>query len=824
MLCLVCLLTLNPAVFTHLKNQTVMNLRYFISIIALIAAVQNSVAQIILSGNIKDTLNQENLIGVSVYISELKMGVRTDEKGNYAFSPINKGIYHLEISLVGYKSQIERIVINQDMTLNVALNASVAELNEVVVTAVTRATELKRSPIIIKTLDRNTLNQNSATNLIDGLKNVAGINQITTGAAISKPIIRGLGYNRVISLYNGIRQEGQQWGDEHGIEIDEYAVDKIEIVKGPGSLMYGSDGIAGVINFISPKAPNLGEVKTQFLSNYQTNNNALGYSLSNAGNKNGLQWAGRLSQKVAGNYQNSYDGKVYNSGYKELNGNLFLGVNKKWGHSHWQINSFNNTLNLVEGERDSTGKFVFLTPDGNEKTANMDDLSGYKTGFPHQKVNHLSVSSNNYFIVNQGTINLDLGFQNNQRREFGDATNPNDVALYFDLNTFNYNMRYNFGAQNGWETSVGVGGMYQNNTNRGLEFLIPAYNLMDVGAFVFAQKTFNEKLILAGGLRFDNRKMNSKALMLDSSGVPTTNTNPLTEIKFDPIDQNYNGISGSIGLSYLMDKTSTLKFNVSRGFRAPNISELASNGRHEGTFRYEIGTPNLKPETSHQIDLAYFKNAEHLTFEFTPFVNFISNYIFTEKLTDVNGNEIIKDPSDPAPAYQFRQGKATLWGGEIYTDFHPHPLDWLHIENALSWVQATQSNQSDSTKYLPFIPAPKYRGELKAEFKKWGKNISNGYIKFAVDYYFKQSNFYSAYNTETATPAYALMSIGVGANLKAFGKKDFASLFINAENLADVSYQSHLSRLKYAPENVATGRMGVFNMGRNVSVKLILNL
>jgi iron complex outermembrane recepter protein len=820
----VCLLTLNPDVFIHLKNQTVMNLKYLVSIISFIGMAKNGNAQFTIMGNVKDNSTQENLSGVSVYISDLKTGVTTDDKGNYKINSPKKGTYHLEIGLVGYKSKIERIFINRDTTVNLALNASVAELNEVVVTAVTRATELKRSPIIIKTLDKNTLNQNSATNLIDGLKNVAGINQITTGAAISKPIIRGLGYNRVISLYNGIRQEGQQWGDEHGIEIDEFAVDKIEIVKGPGSLMYGSDGIAGVINFISPKAPNLGEVKTQFLSNYQTNNNAFGHSLSNAGNKNGFQWSGRLSHKIAGNYQNSYDGKVYNSGYKEYDGNLFLGINKKWGHSHWQINSFNNTLNLVEGERDSTGKFVFLSPDGNEKTANVDDLGGYKTGFPHQKVNHLSVSSNNYFILNNGTINVNLGFQNNQRREFGDAVKPNDVALHFDLNTFNYNLRYNLAAQNGWETSVGLGGMYQDNTNRGLEFLIPAYNLMDAGAFIFTQKTFNEKLILAGGLRFDNRKMNSKALILDSLGAPTTNTNPLTEIKFDPIDQNYNGISGSVGLSYLMDKTSTLKFNMSRGFRAPNISELASNGRHEGTFRYEIGTPNLKSETSHQIDLAYFKNAEHLTFEFTPFVNFISNYIFTEKLTDANGNEIIKDPSDPAPAYQFTQGNATLWGGEIYTDFHPHPLDWLHIENALSFVQATQSNQSDSTKYLPFIPAPKYRGELKAEFKKWGKNISNGYIKFAVDYYFKQNNFYSAYNTETATPAYTLLSVGVGANIKAFGKKDFASLFINAENLADVSYQSHLSRLKYAPENVATGRMGVFNMGRNVSVKLIVNL
>jgi iron complex outermembrane recepter protein len=801
-----------------------MNFKYFMSIVALVVATQKGVAQLIIKGHIKDNLTQENLSNVSIYISELKIGMTTDEGGNYTFSPINKGVYHLEISLVGYKSKIERLIINKDTTINIGLNASVAELNEVVVTAVTRATELKRSPIIIKTLDRNALNQNSATNLIDGLKNMAGINQITTGAAISKPIIRGLGYNRVITLYNGIRQEGQQWGDEHGVEIDEYAVDKIEIVKGPGSLIYGSDGIAGVINFISPKTPNLGQIKTQFSSNYQTNNNTIGYSLSNAGNKNGFQWLGRLTNKFAGNYQNSYDGKVYNSGYKEYDGSLFLGLNKKWGHTHWQVNSFNNTLNLAEGERDSTGKFIFLTPDGNEKTANDTDLSGYNTGFPHQKVNHLSVSANNYFILNKGTINVDLGFQNNQRREFGDATKPNDVALFFDLNTFNYNMRYNFEAQNGWETSIGLGGMHQNNTNRGLEFLIPAYNLWDAGAFVFTQKTFKDKLILAGGLRFDNRNMQSKALILDSLGVPTTSQNATADIKFNAIKQNYDGVSGSIGLSYLMDKTSTLKFNLSRGFRAPNISEIAANGRHEGTFRYEIGTPNLASEISHQIDLAYFKNAEHFTFEFTPFVNLISNYIFSEKLVDASGNEIIKDPNDPAPAYQFTQGNATLWGGEIYTDFHPHPLDWLHIENALSFVKATQSNQSDSTKHLPFIPAPKYRGELKAEFKKWGKNISNGYLKFAIDYYFKQNDFYSAYNTETATPAYMLLSVGVGASIKAFDKSDFMRIFISAENLADVSYQSHLSRLKYAPLNVVTGRSGVFNMGRNISLKLILNL
>ena len=127
------------------------------------------------------------------------------------------------------------------------------ELAEVIVTGVTRSTELKLSPIIVKSIDRSNFNQNIASNLIDALKNIPGVSQITSGASISKPVIRGLGYNRVITLDDGIRQEGQQWGDEHGIEMDEYAIDRVEIVKGPGSLIYGSDGIAGVLNFLPPK-------------------------------------------------------------------------------------------------------------------------------------------------------------------------------------------------------------------------------------------------------------------------------------------------------------------------------------------------------------------------------------------------------------------------------------------------------------------------------------------------------------------------------------------------------------------------------------------
>ncbi|MEO6189275.1 MAG: TonB-dependent receptor, partial [Saprospiraceae bacterium] len=651
-----------------------MKYKIIIALIAILFGTLNLFSQNKISGNIKDQITHESLIGASIYVHDLKTGTSTDKDGNYQIANLKEGTYLLDVAYTGYKSILRQFILTKDTVINFELEFASKELTEVIITGVTRSTELKLSPIVAKSIDKNTLNQNSSTNLIDALKNIPGINQITTGASISKPIIRGLGYNRVLTLINGVRQEGQQWGDEHGIEIDEYAVDRVEIVKGPGSLLYGSDGIAGALNFIGPKAPALGKINTQLIANYQSNNQLVAYSLSNAGNKNGLQWLGRFSNKHAGNYQNSFDHKVYNSGFKETDGNLFLGINKNWGHSHLNLSSYNNTLNLIEGERDSRGNFIYLNSKGEEMIASSSDLNGYKIGFPHQEINHWNVTSNNYIILEKGTINADIGYQNNRRKEFGDPAHPDDKALYFDLSTINFNLRYNLDNINGWESTFGVSGQQQKNINKGIEFLIPAYNYFDIGAFVFTQKRFT-KLTFASGVRFDNRHVNSKELLLDSLNHPAVLQDSTTKLKFSSFVKNYNGTSGSIGLSYQINKTSTLKFNLSRGFRAPNIAELASNGKHEGTLRYEIGSPNLNSEISHQIDLAYFLNSDHVSFELTPFINFIGNYIYTEKLNGVSGKDSIPDPNDPAPAFKFTQGNATLIGTEFYFDIHPHPLD-----------------------------------------------------------------------------------------------------------------------------------------------------
>lgn len=788
-----------------------MNFKNTLLIVVLLAMYPALYAQHTISGMITDAKTKEPLIGALVYVSDLKIGTASDVDGAFQISNLKKGEYLLEISLLGYKTTTQRVVLYENLKVEIALTEAVTELNEIVITGVTRSTEIKQSPVIIKSLSRNHFLQSSSTNLIDGLKSVPGISQMTTGSSVSKPVIRGLGFNRIITLNNGVRQEGQQWGDEHGIEIDEFGVGRVEIIKGPGSLMYGSDGIAGVINFLAPQLPLDGKTDLQWISNYQSNNNLLANSLSYAGNKDGFKWSGRLSNKWSGAYENPYDGKVFNSGSKELNGNLFMGLSKRWGYSHLTLSSYNNHLGMMEGERDEDGRFVYTDNSGNEIMA--PEHQGYALMVPMQKINHQSIVWNNYYLWGKGALVADFGFQNNRRREFEDPTDPDEPELFLNLNTFTYNVKYNFDKIKGWESALGFGGMFQQNINKGDEFLIPDYNLMDAGLFVFTQKNFKD-LTFAAGLRLDERILKAKELHLDGFGHPIPQPDENSQLKFKPISKNLGGVSGSIGLSYPIHTTSTLKLNLSRGYRAPNIAELASNGKHEGTFRYELGNEDLKPEISHQIDLGMYFASEHITFELTPFINFIDNYIYLQQKRDLQNNTILINSEHNLPVYEFTSGNSSLYGAEVYFDIHPHPWDFLHFENTFSVVRGVQRNTGDN---LPFMPAPNYRGEIKLDLNPAWEFLTESYIRLSLDHYFKQDKIFSLYETET--PAYTLLGLGLGTRIK-----QNVNIYVNIDNLTNKAYQNHLSRLKYAPVNPLTGRVGIFNMGRNISLKFIVKI
>jgi iron complex outermembrane receptor protein len=788
-------------------------------------------SQNILRGKITDKLTHAALNGASVYIPDLKLGSVTDVNGKYTIKNVPHGTYLVVASFLGYASQAKEISIKETATVDFVLEQSALELKGVVVTGVSTATEQQSNPIPVNIVTNKELLQNSSNNIINAISNLPGVSEMTHGPSISKPFIRGLGYNRVVVVNDGIRQEEQQWFDEFGVEADEFSVNKVEILKGPASLSYGSDAMAGVINFLAAPPLPEGQIKGNILTNYQTNNGLIAKSFNLGGNEKNLIWDLRYSNKMAHCYQNKYDGYVANSGYSESNLKALLGINRKWGYSHLTLSSFNLKTGIIEGARDSaTGKFLqhFLVagPADSIGIAPEDEFTKYNN-FPviHQSIHHYKVVLENSFAFSRGRLNLLLGFQQNHHKEANDLNQGDYYNNYFFLNTFNYDARYIFTERNHLEMSVGTNGMWQNSQNRGTAFVLPEYSLFDIGVFAIAKKTY-DKLSISGGLRFDTRTLNGKGLWVDSMGERLAGPEPGAIADFIAYTSNFSGLSGSIGAAYNFTDNFYGKLNVARGYRAPTAAESGANGIHDGTPFYEIGDHKLKTESSLEFDGTLGKNTKDFTAELTGFVNNINHYIFAEKLESVFGGDSIReDPAlalAPGPAFKYVQGNVVLSGMELIFNIHPHAVKGFYFDNSFSFVSSVQKDQPDSTKYLPFIPPAKYRTELKYVFSK-GKTIKNMYVKAGLDYYFEQNKIYYKYGDETVTPGYTLINAGIGGDICSHNKTLF-SLYIYGYNLANVAYQSNMSRLKYADENNVTGRIGVFNMGRNFSFKILVPL
>ena len=676
-------------------------------------------------------------------------------------------------------------------------------LNEVTVTGVTGDTKLKHATVPVSIIAPQLLRSKASTNIIDAISHQPGISQLTTGGSISKPIIRGLGYNRVVVMSEGVRQEGQQWGDEHGVEVDGSSINSVEILKGPASLMYGSDAMAGVV-ILHPQAtlPE-GEMKANVSTEYQTNNGLFAYNLSMAGNQKGFVWNARFSDKMAHAYKNKYDGYVPGSQFRERAGRLMLGVNKSWGHSRLTWTSYHLTPGIVEGERD---------PETGELVCNSDNVKTYSKTLPFQEVKHYKLVWDNSLNLSTGYLKAIIGYQQNRRKEYEES--EDEYELFFKLHTLTYDLRYVTNQWNGWKLSTGIGGMYQKSGNEGEEYLIPDYRLFDFGIYATATKSLGDRWTLNGGVRYDHRRMHGDELIEDG------------DLRFTDFSRHFNGLTGSIGAVCNINEHFNLRLNVARGFRTPNMSELASNGVHEGSIRYELGNQQLKAEYSLQADLGLDFTSRYVSAQLALFANRIDNYIFTHRLPE--------EIEEGYLTYAYTQGDARLLGFEAGVDFHP--VHSVHFSNTFSFVDAQQMHASSDTKYLPFTPAPRWTSELKWELFHHSHStvnhhhnsnsihrslLNNLYIAAGLECYLKQSHIYSADDTETTTPGYALLSLSAGTDINVNGKK-VAEFYITADNLLNKAYQSHLNRLKYADVNSVTGRRGVFNMGRNVTFKVVI--
>ena len=678
-------------------------------------------------------------------------------------------------------------------------------LNEVTVTGVTGDTKLKHATAPVSIVSPQVLRATASTNIIDAIAHQPGVSQLTTGGSISKPIIRGLGYNRVVVMSEGVRQEGQQWGDEHGVEVDGCSVNSVEILKGPASLMYGSDAMAGVVILHSKPTLVEGDMRANVSTEYQTNNGLFNYNLSIAGNQHGFVWDARFSDKMAHAYKNKYDGYVPGSQFRERAGRLMLGVDKTWGHSRLTWTAYHLTPGIVEGDRN---------PETGELECSTNNVKTYGKSLPFQQVKHYKLVWDNSLSLSSGYLKAIIGYQQNRRQEFEESAD--EYELFFKLHTLTYDLRYLTHEWDGWKFSTGIGGMYQKSGNEGEEYLIPDYRLFDFGIYATTTKAIGDSWTLNGGVRYDHRRLHGDELTEDG------------DMRFTDFSRHFNGLTGSIGAVCNINKHFNVRLNLARGFRTPNMSELSSNGVHEGSIRYELGNQQLKAEYSLQADLGLDFTSRYVSAQVALFANRIDNYIFTHRLN--------QEIEEGYLTYAYTQGDARLLGFEAGIDFHP--VHSIHFSNSFSYVDARLMHASADTKYLPFTPAPHWASELKWELFHHSHTtvnhhhtsdaahrslFNNLYVAAGLDCYLKQTHIYSADDTETKTPGYALLNLSAGTDIQVKGRK-VAELYITADNLLDKAYQNHLSRLKYADVNAATGRRGIFNMGRNITFKIVVPL
>ncbi|MBQ9667964.1 MAG: TonB-dependent receptor [Prevotella sp.] len=755
------------------------------------SAAAPSAVKTALRGRITDAATGEPVVGASVYFPQLKQGTVSDPDGRYEITGLPALRTTVQVSYVGHQTIIETVDLRRVTKLDFKLQENNAMLSEVVVQGLTGSSLAARSPSPVSVVTPQELMLTASTNIIDAVARQPGVDQLTTGTGISKPVIRGLGYNRIVVVNDGLRQEGQQWGDEHGIEVDAQSVHSVEILKGPASLMYGSDALAGVLVMHEEPVMPQGTMAATVGGEYQSVQHLYDYTADFAGNRGGVVWNWRWSEKDAGEYRNRRDGRVPGSQFHEQALTGMLGLNRAWGYSHLKLSAYHLKPGLVEGERDAV-------------TGRLEPSDAY------QQIYHYKALLDNSFLLGNGTLKALVGYQQNRRKEFEspegeESASPSErstfndhapqaltvhtpeASLDFRLHTVNYDVHYLYQAPEHWSVAAGVQGMWQRSENLGDEYLIPAYRLFDAGVFASANYE-HDRLTLSGGLRYDHRRLHSYAL--EDDGEP----------RFSDFRRNFSGLTGSLGAIYNLSRQANLRLNVSRGFRAPNMSELGSNGEHEGTFRYELGNSRLASEKSWQADLGVDYSTAVVSTQLSVFVSDISDFVYLRRLSPLSDR------------YEYQSGHARLWGGEAVVDVHP--VEPLHFENSFSLVNARQLHQPEDARWLPFTPAPRWTSTLRYDIVRDGRRLlNNAFAAATMTCHLRQSHAHTANETETATPSYTLVDLSAGTDLQRRGHR-LCTLLLTVQNLFDRVYTPHLSRLKYAEDGPIAAP------GRNVIVKI----
>ena len=741
-----------------------------------------------IKGRIVDANTKEPLARASIAIPDLRVAVVADENGQFTLTNVpDKGKFLIEVKYLGYKTLTQTIDLADHSDIEISLTPSVIEAREVVITGTAFSTDNRKNSTSVTAVSKDQLINNASGNLVDAIARVPGVSQITTGGGISKPVIRGLSFNRVLTLVDGAKQEGQQWGDEHGLEADQFNAERVEVLRGAASLLYGSDALGGVINILEPLPAPDGKIRGELLSNYASNNGLSGSSAMLQGNSNGFIWQARGSYKNAFSY-NTPNGRIANTGYNETSLSSQVGLNKRWGFAHLNVSSFRNNIGLPDFSRNADG--LFEDEDGN--VFSDDALKDRTLMLPLQDIRHYKAALNSNILFGENHLHATLAYQNNQRRELEESRT--DPSLYFNLKTYSYDLKYYLAEKQGWEPVIGIAGTFQDNKNKAPELLIPDYNSSEAGVFAYAKKTWvNTTFNL--GLRFDYRLIEGE--QMEEEGAP----------KFNDFSNDFSNLSGAAGFTHEFNEYLSFKSNVGSAFRSPNIAELSADGVHEGTFRYEIGNNNLRPEKSLYADAALEYNSSKLQASLSLYNNHINDYIFNRQVN----SEVIQIGEESLPVFRFVQENANLYGAEAALTFHP--VEALHFENSFAFTHA--ENRETKTA-LPFIPAAVLRNEIRLEPHIKGTPRKT-YISVALQNVFKQTR---VDQFETPTDGYTLVNAAFGTTFHLNNQP--LRVNISANNLFNKAYYDHLSRFKPGRLDESNPTEGYYNQGRNISIGLYL--
>ena len=769
--------------------------------------------------------NNEPLTGASVFLFPIKKGTVTDAKGNFTIDNLSKGKYELEISFVGYKTLVDTISLTGNRTYNVQLNVSALSLQEVVVTDNYTETRKKEESLNIEIVNDDYLKQNMGGSLMNSLERLPGITTIDIGSGQSKPVIRGLGFNRVVVVENDIKHEAQQWGADHGLEIDQYAVDNVEIIKGPASLEYGSDAIGGVIDMKNRKTPVNNSFGGTIDLSGKTNSDFLGTSLSLYGRKEWFFADVRATILDYGDYKvpadsvdiYSYRAALYKNHLRNTAGNekdlhLSFGVLKKRFHSKFYLSN----VNCKSGFFANAHGLEPLSVD-----ADLHDKSNRDIQYPYQKVNHFKITNTSQYQWDLLKLESNLGFQRNFRKEenqytphgymppvFPDTLSfPSDLEKQFDKFIYTGNLKSTIYLNEKTTFSTGVNADYQDNGIDGCGFIIPAFTKFTMGGFVFAKHSISDKSLVQMGIRYDYGIIKTKEYfdwykspLKDEKGVVVDSIN--IQRAFN-LNRRFSSVSWSVGYNYNIGNW-LFKTNIGKSFRMPITKEFGANGIDRHMYSYVIGDPTLNPEVSWQLDVGLEYNSKRFALGASPFVNYFTNYIYLNPTS-------IHDEKTGLQKFFYKQSQVFRYGAEIHA--HYELLKSLQFGIIGEYVYSEQLSGEKKGFTLPFSPPPSGIFNIRYHRDKI-KFVEQAYISFDYRITAAQNNIVPP---EKTTDGYQVINLGLGGDIAV--KKQKITISLQIKNLLNTKYFNHTSyyRLINVPE---PGRNFIANISIPFSGKI----